>query len=98
MNGEMGRIGIFLPYLFKLIISIRGCISANSRDQPGYVKDLVQENREMPSLVTEGCMLCLDSQVQCIGQQNQPGGQQDTTPAQFPFGSPSGIQMMKLIL
>ena len=52
----------------------------------------------MLSLVTEGCMLCLDSQVQCIGQQNQPGGQQDTTPAQFPFGSPSGIQMMKLIL
>ena len=52
----------------------------------------------MLSLVTEGCMLCLDSQVQCIGQQNQPGGQQDTTPTQIPFGSPSGTQMMKLIL
>ncbi|MXQ99511.1 hypothetical protein E5288_WYG016828 [Bos mutus] len=41
---------------------------------------------------------CSNNQVQCIGQQNQPGGQQDTTPAQIPFGSPSGTQMMKLIL
>ena len=73
MNGEMARICILFPYLFRWIIYIRGCISANNRDHPGDIKEwleLVQEEREMPSLVTEWCMLSLKT-VKCNALANK---------------------------